>query len=266
MRIRSITSFYDPGSESLHHDLEKLARFSGKLQETLNNENMPVQSTRLATIPFPFYLPEDSTQACKVASRMQSQALDMGWQYLSLGPALPGAPDSYTLVPAILQAAESVFCGAVIAEAGFVHPRAIRKSANIINKAANITKDGFTNLRFAALANVASYAPFLPAAYAKPGNPPSISIAVECADVVLNAFKNSKNLQESRQMLINQLEDAADAISSTVDILNKDFQIEFRGFDFSPAPFPEDWCSLGGAVEALGLEHIGGLGALSLLP
>jgi len=39
-------------------------------------------------------------------------------------------------------------------------------------------------------------------------------------------------------------------------------EIEFLGFDFSPAPFPEDWCSLGGAIEKIGLEHIGGCGSL----
>jgi len=40
-------------------------------------------------------------------------------------------------------------------------------------------------------------------------------------------------------------------------------EIEFLGFDFSPAPFPQDWCSLGGAVEKVGLEHIGGIGSLA---
>lgn len=264
MKIRSITSFYDPRSPTASADLETLAQFSRLLRDSISRELLSVQSTRLATIPFPYYLPLKSPhEAGGVVSQMERHALELGWDYLSLGPAQPEFPDSYALIPTLLQAAPNIFCSAVIAEADCVHPRAIRSTANIIHRASGLTPDGFTNLRFAALANVRPYAPFLPAAYAKPGGPLSISIAVECADVVLSAFKDSRDLQESRQRLITQLDQAAIKITSLINEIGKKFEIVFRGFDFSPAPFPEDWCSLGGAVEAIGLEHIGGLGSLS---
>jgi len=40
-------------------------------------------------------------------------------------------------------------------------------------------------------------------------------------------------------------------------------EMPFKGFDFSLAPFPEDWCSLASAIEHLGVEKIGLLGSLS---
>ena len=40
------------------------------------------------------------------------------------------------------------------------------------------------------------------------------------------------------------------------------FGIPFKGFDFSPAPFPEDWCSLGYAMEKFGVK-LGNFGALT---
>ena len=39
--------------------------------------------------------------------------------------------------------------------------------------------------------------------------------------------------------------------------------MEFKGIDLSPAPFPKDWCSIGGALEALGLHSLGNPGSLT---
>jgi len=47
-----------------------------------------------------------------------------------------------------------------------------------------------------------------------------------------------------------------------LDPLAYSFDIEFKGFDFSPAPFPEAACSLGGGIEALGIG-LGRHGALA---
>lgn len=51
----------------------------------------------------------------------------------------------------------------------------------------------------------------------------------------------------------------------TAVIHKADLQLElpFKGFDFSLAPFPEDWCSLALAMENLGVERIGMMGSLS---
>jgi len=264
MRIRSITSFFDPSSPSADQDLVRLATLSKTLRVVINSKIVPVLSTRLATVPFPYYLSgfSSSEQQSRVAALGQ-KARELGWQYLSLGPALPEYPWSYAVIPQLLNIAGDIFCSAVIADENCFHPAAVRASARVIRETATLSPDGFTNLRFAALANVAPGAPFLPAAYHKHASPPAISIAVECADAVLSAFDGTTDIEASSTSLVRQLEELATAISSTFSDLSAGSGIPLLGFDFSPAPFPEDWCSLGGAVEKLGLMHIGGSGSLA---
>jgi len=264
MRIRSITSFFDPSFPSIDQDLARLASLSENLRATINAQVIPVLSTRLATVPFPYYLSGlSNTKQQSMVAALGQKARELGWQYLSLGPALPDHPWSYAAIPQLLSIAGDIFCSAVIADERCIYPAAVRASANVIRETAILTPDGFANLRFAALANVAPGAPFLPAAYHKHASPPAISIAVECADAVLTAFDGTTDLEASSASLIRQLEDLAAVISSIFTNLATGSGVDLLGFDFSPAPFPVDWCSLGGAVEKLGLSHIGGSGSLA---
>ncbi len=264
MRIRSITSFYDPASESAEKDLNQLAQISQVLSQAINKSLFPVQTTRLATTPFPYWLMgQRSSEAIAQVKKLETRMQQMGWSYLSLGPALPEFSPSYELIPELLGETQNVFFSGVIADSKMIYPQAINLCAEVIHRNANITMDGFANLRFAALANVPPFTPFMPSAYHQPNMPPSISIAVECADIVINAFKNSTNLEKSRHELLSSLESAAVKIEQIVTDCISDSDVVFMGFDFSPAPFPEDWCSLGGAIETLGLEHIGGTGSLA---
>lgn len=264
MRIRSITSFYDPASATAENDLRLLAKISLDLHRVINASLYPVQSTRLAASPFPTWLTnQKSSDVVAQVKNLESQTRQMGWTYLSLGPALPEFLSSYQMIPELLRETQNVFFGGVIADSKRIHPHAVNLCAEVIQQNAVISADGFANLRFSALANVPPFTPFMPSGYHQPGEPPSISLAVECADVVVNAFKDCTDLEESRSRLLSSLESAALRIEKIVNDIVEGSGIVFRGFDFSPAPFPEDWCSLGGAVEALGLEHIGGAGSLA---
>ncbi len=264
MRIRSITSFYDPSNQNVYQNLERLSKVSQTLNEIIAGSIIPVQSTRLAFPPFPFLFNGKSKDLqIKETVQFESTAGQLGWSYLSLGPALPEYPESYQLIPDLLAVTKNVFFSGIIADSRVIYPAAVNLCAEVIQRNAVISSDGFTNLRFAALANVPPWTPFLPAAFHRFNQPPAISIAVECADVVIDTFRQSETLEEGRIRLLTVLEDAAEKIST---VMNKTLQgsgIVFKGFDFSPAPFPEDWCSLGGAVERLGLNHIGGTGSLA---
>jgi uncharacterized protein len=120
--------------------------------------------------------------------------------------------------------------------------------------------NGFANLRFAALANVKAGAPFFPAAYWN-DDEPAFAIAVESADVAVNAFETESSLGESRSVLISEIEKHAQAIEK---IAKKELsEIKFLGIDFSFAPFPDDAHSLGNAVEKMGVQKIGLHGSLA---
>ena len=264
MRIRSITSFYDPNSASAGQDLESLSIFSQKFLQEAEDHSFPVLSRRLATTPFPYYLDALSFEArAEKILEMDQTARLLGWDYLSLGPALPNHPWSFAEIPQMLTLADNLFCAGVISDDHFLYPHAVRAAARVIHDTAALSPDGFTNLRFAALANVAPGTPFFPAAYHSPGALPAVSLAIECADVAMEVFSGSLDLESSRKELIQKLEQSAFELNSLAAPLLQSRGIQFLGFDFSPAPFPEDWCSLAGAVESIGLEHIGGIGSLA---
>lgn len=264
MRIRSITSFFDPTKQHAHQDLEQLSKINQTLNEVITGSIMPVQSSRLATTPFPlFFNGKSKDQKIRETIQFEKEAGQLGWSYLSLGPALPENPESFQAIPDLLAATQNVFFSGIMADNKVIYPAAVNLCAEVIQRNAGISSDGFTNLRFAAIANVPPWTPFLPAAFHQFNQPLAISIAIECADVVLEAFEQSETLEEGRIRLLTLLEDAAGKISKVINKTLKGTGIVFKGFDFSPAPFPEDWCSLGGAIEQLGLNHIGGTGSLA---
>ena len=264
MRIRSITSFFDPGLPDARTTLRVLAKISATLKKEISDQHFPVLSTRIATVPFPhFMIGKTTSDNLKIVSELDEETRLLGWDYLSLGPAQPGQAAGYSLIPEFLSKSERIFCSALIAEGGRLFPSAAAASAEIIHAASEISDDGFANLRFAALAQVPANTPFLPAAYHQKDMPPAISLAIECADVVIDAFSQNETISQGQEFLLSTFENAAHAMEQTIQRVLESSGVVFRGFDFSPAPFPIDSCSLAGGMEKLGLEHIGGIGSLA---
>jgi hypothetical protein len=262
MKIRSITCFFDPRAAQAYAQLDNLAKLAEEGQALFNHSGVQVQTTRLSSVPFPLLYPtEDISSAVRLAQTIEADAKQRGFAHLSLGPALPAHLPSFDLVVPILEATEMTFVSGMIAapREGLSLPAA-RKCAQIIKRAARISPDGFTNLRFGAGANVAPHGPFFPLSY-HAGERPAFALAVECADLAVNAFRSSTSLAEARQKLIAALEDAATSLSAHAVFLSQKYGVDFKGFDFSLAPYPQEWCSLGGALEALGLPALGLLGS-----
>jgi len=264
MKIRSITSFYHPVAPKADQILERVASFSIVAQRRYQDAGYEVQTTRLATTPFAKALEVLSADAAvEYAKNMQVKSQKHGFAYLSLGPALASLPESYDFILPMLSATNSVFLTAEIANSTEgISLKNIKSCARIINQAATITADGFTNLRFSAIANVASYSPFFPAAYASE-NQPSFALAIEAADLALGIFQSSSSLDSARIRLVQSLETQARALTSIAMELAHSFKIKFKGIDISLAPFPQAWCSLGAALEKLGPVKLGLSGSLA---
>jgi hypothetical protein len=267
MKIRSITSFFDPRANQSHRHLDKLTLLAQEGRKLYEQAGLEVQTVRLATVPFPLlYQGDDAAGAVQMARALESDARARGFGYLSLGPALPDLPgrmESFDFVVPMLEQTEIVFLsGLMTTSAGGISLPAVKACACIIARAAAIGGDGFTNLRFGALANLGPHGPFLPGAYHS-GERPAFAIAVECADLALDAFRRAASLAEARSLLITALEDAATELTSRAAHLSQQYELDFKGLDFSLAPYPQDWCSLGGALEALGLPALGMAGSVA---
>lgn len=266
MNIRSITCFANPEWPVNESSLDRLRALISTARPAFESAGYSVQTTRLATIPFPNLLADLQVDPLvELAREIEKLATSAGFDYLSLGPANPRVPESYLVIPDILAATEAVFMSAIIAsqDDGISLP-AVRSCAEIIQRAAGITPDGFGNLRFAALANVPAGSPFFPAAY-HDGRAPAFALATEAADLAVRACSTAQSLGDARRKLVSVLEKHAREMTAIGDDLATRQNVEFAGIDFSLAPFPEEARSIGAALERLGVPAVGQHGTLSMV-
>src|ERR1700682_3374336 len=109
--------------------------------------------------------------------------------------------------------------------------------ARAVKQLAQSTPLGFGNLRFAATANCPPNIPFLPAAY-HAGGPPCFSLAVQAADVVVEALRGAGGMSDIEDRLVLALEGACEPVERAAEKLAVQFGYTFGGIDLSPAPFP----------------------------
>jgi len=135
MKIRSITYFCNPRWPLDRSDLERAGDFLAEAKPAYEKLGYDVQTARLATIPFPVLLPDglETNEAIELAQALEAEGTALGFDYISVGPALPDKPGSYAAIPEMLAATENIFASGVISspEAGISLPAA-RACAEII--------------------------------------------------------------------------------------------------------------------------------------
>ncbi len=260
MQIRAVTVFSRP------EDLEAAAKVAATVRLALEAAGETVQTTRWALPPFPL-LAADESEAVALARRVGAAAQTHGLDYVSLGPALPARPETYRWVPAMLAEAPTVFCGGVMAddEDGMT-PGAVRACAAVVAELAPLEPNGFANLRFAALASVPAGAPFFPAAYAPPLLPRGqvlVALALEAADLAVDAFAEATDALTARAALVERLETGGRRLANLTARSAAAHGAHFLGLDFSLAPFPDEAVSIGAALERLGVPALGAQGSLA---
>ncbi len=270
MKIRSITYFCNPKYPLDEKVIQAAGEFLAKAKSAYEAAGYEVQTTRIATIPFPKLLGEKYINDLpKLAEQLEKLMPQIDVGHLSLGPALPESPRSYQVIPEAIAASQNIFFGGVMADGNIgILLEAIKACANVIVKTAPIDPNGFANLRFAALANVKAGAPFFPAAY-HDADQPAFAIATEAADLAVNAFSTANaqpsTVESGRQNLISEISKHGEALARIAEQLRTSHfpLLTFLGIDFSLAPFPDDAHSLGNAVEKMGVPKIGLHGSLA---
>jgi hypothetical protein len=261
MRIRSITCFCSPLSQEFLNSLDLLARLANAFRTRCISSGWEVQTARLATTPI-WQFTEGKNEVARI-KEMEKVSKAAGFDYLSIGPARLSDLQTYERIPEILGATDSVFCSAFLTHPHTgVNRNAVRACARVIHSSAQVSPDGFANLRFCAMSHVRPFTPFFPAAYSY-GPEPAFAVAVECADTAVSAFAGAADIQEGRARLLESLNGAGAELSADAISISREFGVAFKGIDFSLAPFPEDWCSIGKALESMGVAQIGYMGSLS---
>ncbi|OQY43525.1 MAG: hypothetical protein B6242_14515 [Anaerolineaceae bacterium 4572_78] len=267
MKIRAITLFQTVSWPFDKNFITNASHFLKSAKKGLEKSGYEVQSLRLATQPFPQIV--DTTNLAETQNFVQyleKQLTNAGIDYISIGPVLADNPDSdltpIQIIPDIIEHTTKVFASVLVSSVlNGINLTAIQETANVIHKIGQNTSDGFGNLQFAMLANVAPRCPFFPAAYQQ-GDRSSFGFALEGADLAVQVFEQAKTLKEAGDNLVDTLNKHAVQLRRVVDDLVDEHLLPFAGVDCSLAPFPETQKSIAQAIENLGVSKFGGYGTL----
>ncbi|CAA9243179.1 MAG: hypothetical protein AVDCRST_MAG77-1793 [uncultured Chloroflexi bacterium] len=269
MKIRAVT-VGAPVSAPL--DVRLIGRAAGiatSVAEALAGAGYEVQTVRLATPPLERVLGEgDAAKRCvQVAVELDSLSQEAGFGYVTLGALDTFANDSKMLleaVPEVIASTQTVFCAASVgSRRQGINLGGARACGELVARVGAQTEDGFGNLRFAALANCSPHIPFFPAAYHDGGDRLTVGIALEAADVAVEAFEGAGTLQEAQERLCRRLAGATAEVELRVrQAIGVRRDVEVTGVDLSLAPFPADDRSIAHAFERLGLPAFGAHGTL----
>ena len=264
MNIRTVTGFLNPGCPPTADRLAAVAETITAVKAALVAADYPVQTVRLATVPFPALLGPEARQAVRCAQDLETLCFAYRIDHVALGPArLTDEPEFFRVIPDIIGATEHVFASAVIAAPpGGVNLLAVRLVAEIIQRCAALPGGGLANMRFAALANVPPGTPFFPTAYAAEG-PAAFAVGVEAASLAVTACDEATTLADARSRLIAAVEAHAQTITGLVKKYTGRGGLQFAGLDFSLASYPEEGRYLGAALERLTGGRLGEHGTLA---
>lgn len=259
MQVRAVTFF---ASAATLRDPARLAdggRFAGALKARIEAAGVPVQSLRLATPPAQDWL-DAPTDLPAAAQRLEADAVAAGFKHCAIGTLRAGAdqPAWIAQVPAALAGTQWLFCSADLLEAT---PEAFHACADAVLAISWLARDGFANLRFAAAYGVPVGSPFFPAATSGPED--GFSVAVEAADVAVEALQGGGDLAAFEARLAGRLEQQLAPLAMLAEANAGGYR--FYGIDCALAPYPQPARSLGTVIDALAGGPLGSPGALAVV-
>jgi len=229
-----------------------------------------VQTVRLSTRPIFDDLADYSPSAMiNYATELQRMLDDAGLAFCSLGTAQAARPDfpleRLELIADLLAPTSALNATVQIAnvEAG-LRTQAALPTAQIMQRLARETEEGFGNFRFAMLACVEPGSPFFPSAYHS--GPASLSIGLQGAGIVTEALQEEQLSLEPAlvtQRVKDALVQSATPIVTLGQELAREHQLIFGGIDLSPAPLGED--SIISAIERVGSGRFSSPGTLAVV-
>ncbi len=261
-KIRAITAFINLDRAQYQQQVADALKMLRRAQTTFESRGYQVQTIRIATQPFPEYTKGLTTQQA-VAFFKEYDALAQKEKFAaSIGPAMANAGDSDSqanLLAEILSNTKMLNASLVVAGEDGVRWGAVGAAGRVMKKLEE-TEHSQGNFRFAAIAMVPPLTPFFPAAY-HTGFGHQFAIALESANVVAAAFKDSPDLATAKQRLTDLLANSAFDIEHHAGRIDQETGWGYMGIDLSPAPSGD--VSIGAAIENLTTQPVGMSGTMT---
>ncbi len=258
MKIRTITTGFNLKIPFEKDQIRKICEFTNNAQQSFENKGYTVQTTRITTQPWEEYF-KSGEQIIKLVKNLEKSTHRYNIDYFSVGTTVN--PENMPLVHDIIKNTSNGFCTTTVCN-GEINYDAAKKTAALMKNLSTIDKDGFANLRFAALFNTEPKSPFYPASYHR--GPPSFAIGTENSDVVYKAFSKAKNVEKAGFYLKDMLTKEYKRIQEIAEEISRKEKMMYTGVDVSVSPsvIPEE--SIVYAFEKLGLGTFGEAGTLTI--
>jgi len=259
MKIRTITTGFDLKVPVSEKQIKSVADFSHRAKKEFVSNGFDVQTVRLATQPWEEYF-TSPRQIKRLVKKIEELSLAGGMDYFNIGTTF--YPKNIPLIYDLIKSTSTGFCTVMVADSENINYEAAQKTAGLMKKLAFVEKDGFANLRFAALFNTEPGSPFYPAAYHR--GPVSFGIGTENSDLVNKAFSQAGSIQKAPKILKKILEDEFKKIEKLAEKISKNEHIAYNGIDVSVASSVKKNESTAFAFEKLGLGRFGDVGTLAV--
>jgi uncharacterized protein (UPF0210 family) len=260
MNIRTITIGCNLTPSFTKKTYEQCASFTGSAKDHFRDHDYHVQTVRLATQPWSRYFSSEQ-QFFSLIDNLEEWTKSLEIDYVSIGPT--SEPHSLSLVPRILQRAPHCFCTVSLCTKNQINYEIVRQAASLFKQISRLDKQGFTNLRFAALCNPRPNTPFFPTAFHK-GPSPAFGIGTENSDLLSQAFQEAKTLLAASQQLHDLFSEHLISLEQVAQLFSKNKHIRYHGIDPSVCPSCEPKHSIASAIEHIGLGSFGGAGTLAI--
>ena len=264
MEIRAVTAGHRQQTDLDRDAVEAACRLADDVRGRLEASGYPVQTLRLATQPIS-EITGDAEEAIAFAQALEAAARGLDVGYCSIGPIVAPprqeAPALIEAVPRILAATEGLFVSVAPANLEGVNTRAALMAAEALVEIGRLDDQGAAARRFAVAANVPPNGPFFPTGY-HDGGRPGFSLALEAANLAVDAFTGASSFDEALDRLTGAIEEHGERIEAAVAETAEKHGAVFHGMDISLAPFPDAARSIAGAIERLGVGRYGSGGTL----
>ncbi|MBW2338747.1 MAG: DUF711 family protein [Deltaproteobacteria bacterium] len=259
MKIRTITAGFNLELPFEEEQIRFIARFTRNARRVFEDKGYTVQTVRIATQPWEGYF-ESQKQIVELAKQLEGLARKYSIDYSNVGTTT-----NTELIPVIydiIKNTSHMFCTVLVCDNKQVKHESARRTAKLMKRLSTISKDGFANLRFAAIFNTRPGSPFYPAAYHE--GPTSFAIGTENSDLVNKAFSKAKNIEEAGLCLRQILSEGYKKIEEIAEQISEKEKMQYGGIDVSIATSIKPDESIAFAFEKLGLGKFGDVGTLAI--
>ena len=259
MKIRTITTGFNVELPLQEEQINHIANFTNKARRLFESAGYAVQTVRIATQPWERYF-ESRDQIVSLVKVLEDLAHKYDLDYSNVGTTL-----NEKLIPIIydmMKTTSHMFCTVLVSDDRTISYERAAQTAKLIKRLSTIGKDGFTNLRFAAIFNTRPGSPFYPAAYHE--GPTSFAIGTENSDLVNKAFARAKTIEEAGMYLREVLTEEFKRIEEIAEEISVTEKVKYDGIDVSIATSVAVDESIAYAFEKLGFGRFGDVGTLAI--